>query len=68
MWHMKQRLRPLVDSDGAGVRKKYSFDYIMESLKSMRKETVEFCNAQSSVITASTDEQSRIFQLLEINF
>jgi transposase len=68
MWHMKQRLRPLMDSDGTGVRRKYTFDYIMEILKSMRKETVEFCNAQSSIITVPTDEQNRISQLLKINF
>ena len=66
MWHMKQRLRTLVDSDGAGAHRKYTFDYIMESLKSIRKETVEFSNAQSSVITAPTDEQRSILQLLEI--
>jgi transposase len=68
MWHMKQRLRPLVDSDGAGARRKYSFDYIMESLKSIRKETVEFCNGKSSVITVLTAEQNRILQLLGIKF
>jgi transposase len=67
MWHMKQMLRLLVDCDGAGARRKYSFDYIMESLKSIRKETVEFCNAQSSVITAPTEEQSSILQLLGVS-
>ena len=66
MWHMKQRLQPLVYSDGAGARRKYSFDYVIENLKSIRKETVEFCKAQSSVITSPTDEQSNILQLLGV--
>jgi transposase len=68
MWHMKRQLQPLVESDGVGARRKYTFDYIMESLKSIRKETVEFCNAQSSVITSPTDEQSSILQLLKVKF
>ena len=66
MWHMKQRLRPLLESDGAGTRRKYSFDYIMEIMKSIRKGTVEFNNIQSSVITAPTEEQNSILQLLGI--
>jgi len=66
MWHMKQRLQPLADSDGVGARRKYTFDYIMESLKSIRKETVEFCNARSSIITSQTDEQKRILELLAV--
>ena len=68
MWHMKKRVRSLVDSDGTGARRKYSFDYIIESLKSIRKETVEFSNVQSSVITAPTDEQNNIMQLLGLKF
>ena len=66
LWHMKERLRPLMDSDGAGARRKYSSNYIMESLKSIRKETVEFCNAQSSIITSPTGEQSNILRLLGV--
>ena len=66
MWNMKQRLRSLEDSDGTGSHRKYTFGYIMESLKSIRKETVDFCNAQTSVITSLTEEQSRILQLLGV--
>ena len=66
MWHMKQRLHPLMDSDGQGTHRKYSFEYIMEILKSIRKETVDFCGAQSSVITAPSDEQSGILRLLGV--
>jgi hypothetical protein len=33
MWHMKQRLQPLFDEDGVGTKRKYTFDYIIEILK-----------------------------------
>jgi transposase len=67
MWHMKQRLQPLTEIDGDGASRKYTFDYIMEILKCIRKETVEFCNAESNVITVPTDEQNRILNLLGVS-
>ena len=66
MWQMQQRLRPLMDTDGKGANRKYSFAYIMESLKSIRKETVDFSGAQSTIITAPSVEQSSILRLLEV--
>jgi transposase len=68
MWHMKQRLQPLFDDDGMGTKRKYTFDYIIEILKSIRKETVEFCNTKTNVITQLTEEQNRIMQLLAVGF
>jgi transposase len=68
MWHMKQRMQPLFDADSDGVHRKYTFDYIMEILKSIRKETVEFCNAKASVLTTPSEEQKRILQLLAVKF
>ena len=67
MWHMKQRLQSLFESDGVGKDRKYTFDSIMESLKCIRKETVDICGVESSVITTPTDVQKHILQLLEIS-
>ncbi|MCL1975387.1 MAG: transposase, partial [Firmicutes bacterium] len=67
MWHMKQRLQPLFEIDGTEAGRKYTFDYIMETLKCIRKNTVEFQNAITNVITVPTDEQNRILQLLGIS-
>ena len=64
MWHMKQMLKPLFDADGQGANRKYTFDYIIETLKGIRKETVEICNVKSSVITTPTNEQEHILNLL----
>jgi transposase len=68
MWHMKQRLQPLFETNKNGTYRKYTYDYIMENLKSIRKETVEFCNAKTSIITTPTEEQKRIFELLAVEF
>ena len=67
MWHMNQRLKPLFDADGVGKARKRTFDYLIEVLKCIRKEIVEVCGANSTVITTPTDEQARILQLLDIS-
>ena len=66
MWHMKKRLRPLFDSDGVGAYRKYTFAYVIEALKGIRKNTVDFCGARSHVITTPSDEQKLIFDLLNV--
>jgi hypothetical protein len=66
MWHMKQKLSPLFNSDGKGVDRKFTFDYIIESLKSIRKETVEICDQKSFVITTPSVEQNLILNLLDV--
>ena len=66
MWHMKQRLKPLAESDGVGAGRKYSFDYVLECLKSIRKEDVRFMDADTSIVTVPNDEQERILNLLGV--
>jgi len=66
VWHMKQRLQPLFDTNAEGARRKYSFDYIVECLKCIRKEMVEFCGVITSVVTTPTDEQAHILDLLQV--
>ena len=41
-------------------------DYVMESLKSIRKQTIEICETVSHSVTAPTVEQKRILQLLGV--
>ena len=66
LWHMKQRLLPLFENDGVGTNRKFTFEYVIESLKCIRMESVEVCGAISSVITTPTVEHNRILQLLKI--
>ena len=67
MWHMKQKLQPLFDADGAGENRKYTFHSVLEIFKSIRKETVEVAGAHSCIITTPTTEQQNILKLLEIS-
>ena len=60
MWHMKQRLQPLFEGNEKGAKRKYMFDYVIESLKSIQKNTVEFCNSITRTITSPTGEQRDI--------
>jgi transposase len=66
MWHMNQRLKPIYDDDGVGKKRKYTFDYIIEILKSIRKETVDVCGNISSIITTPTAEQQHVLELLGV--
>jgi transposase len=66
LWHMKQRLQPLFNVVGAGQNRKYTFDYVIEILKCIRKESVEFCGIQSSVVTTTNNEQKNILKLLDV--
>ena len=66
MWHIKQKLQPFFDSDGVGAHRKFTFEYVFENLKSIRKQTIEICGVQSYTITTPTDELQNILQLLEV--
>ena len=60
--------KPLMESDVAGRNKEYTFDYVIQVLKSIRKEIVDFSGVQSEVITEISEEQRKIAELLEIKF
>jgi transposase len=66
MWHMNQRLAPLYESDGVGTDRKFTFNYVIETLKSIRSESVEILDAASFIISTPTDEQKQILDLLGV--
>jgi transposase len=66
MWHMKQRLEPLNKLDNRGKNRLYSFDYIIETLKSVNSNTVEFMDVQSTKITTPNEEQRQFLKLLGV--
>ena len=67
MWHMKQRLQPLFEGDGKGKERKYTFDSVIERMKHISKNTVDFCNVQSEIVSEPTGEQQRILDLLGVS-
>jgi hypothetical protein len=66
MWHMNKMLTPFFETDGVGRKRKLTFDFIMEILKSIRIQDVEVCGALSKIISSPTDEQDQILKLLNV--
>jgi transposase len=66
MWHMNRRLEPFYAADGKGPDRKYTFDYVMETLKCIRVQEVEVRGAKSKIISTPTDEQSQILKHLGV--
>ena len=63
---MKQMIKSVFDEDEKGKNRKYTFDSVIEILKCIRQEKVEFCNAKTHMITEPTEDQRRILNLLGI--
>ena len=66
MWHMRQRLQPLEEIDGVGSNRRYSFAHVIESLKAIRINDVNFMDTDTTVITTPTDEQALLLNLLAV--
>jgi len=66
MWNAKQRLVPLFEADQEGQNKKYTFEHIIERLKSIRKDTVEIQGIATKVITECDEEQEIILNHLNV--
>lgn len=66
MWNMKEMLTPLFDENETGRNGEYTFNHIVERLKSIRNETIDFNGIKSNVITERDSEQSRILDLMGI--
>jgi hypothetical protein len=67
MWHMNGRLKPFFEADGVGKDRKYTFDYVMEVLKSLRVQDVEVCGAQSKVVCKPSVEQASVLKHLGVS-
>lgn len=66
MWNAKQRLTPLFEMDQEGQNKKYTFEHIIERLKSIRQERVEFQGVETMVITECDEDQQTILKHLNV--
>lgn len=65
-WHMRKRLAPLFEQDGAGADRRWTFAGVLERLKGIRRETVVFNNAEVTLKTTPDDEQRQILELLDV--
>jgi predicted DNA-binding helix-hairpin-helix protein len=64
---MKQRLMSLFEEDGVGRSKKYTLTSVIERLKSIRQEKVNFQGIITFSITKPDDEQQKILDLLGVS-
>lgn len=67
-WHMLERLKPLFEKDGKGKERRWSFQTIIERLKSIRIENLKIGNIPlPNVITTPDNEQQVILDLLKVS-
>lgn len=66
MWHMQRRVAPLFAEDGVGGERKYAFDHVIELLKCICENTVEFYGATTKLITEPSEEQKHILELMQV--
>ena len=64
---MKNLLKPLFDEDGVGRSKKYTLANVIERLKSIRQEKIDFQGIITFSITKPDDEQQKILDLLGVS-
>ncbi|MCK4982526.1 MAG: transposase, partial [Victivallaceae bacterium] len=66
-WHAMQKLQPLFDEDGKGKDKRWTFEGIIDRLKSIRKvENLIDGTVVKTNISTLDEEQQQILKLLEV--
>ena len=65
-WHMNQRLKPLFQSDGKNKKRKWTFEHVIERLKSVRRETASMGGSSWKIVNTPDEEQQKIFNLLKV--
>ena len=64
---MKKRLKPLFGSDGKGRKRQWTFERVIERLKSIRREVVSTAGAKWKAVTERDDDQKTILNFLGVN-
>ena len=66
-WHMMEKLKPLFEKDGKGKNKRWTFEGIIDELKSIRKiENLIGDIVIKTNISRADDEQKQILELLNV--
>lgn len=65
-WHMNQRLKPLFQSDGKSKHRRWTFELVIERLKSIRRETITLGGSSCKVVNTPDEEQQKILDILKI--
>lgn len=65
-WHMNQRLKPLFKSDGKNKNRRWTFEYVIERLKSLRRQRLQVQGTSYRVVSMPGNNQQKILDLLKI--
>ncbi len=69
LWHMQQKLKPLLENDGTGADRRWTMETVVERLKSLREETMLLCGVPVKTIRNVPDvEQRHILNLLGVEW
>lgn len=65
-WHMNQRLKPLFQSDGKNKHRRWTFEYVIERLKSLRRQRLQVQGASCRIVCTPDNSQQKILDLLKV--
>lgn len=65
-WHMMQRLQPLFAKDGTHKKRFWTFENVIERLKSIRREEIQVSGVKCKITTAPDEDQQIILDLLNV--
>ena len=66
-WHMTQLLQPLLNTNnGKNKNRFWTFENIIERLKSVRREEIDVAGATCKIVTELDEDQTKILDLLKI--
>ena len=66
-WHMQQKLVPLLESDGTGEDRRWTWAGVLERLKGIRRQTVTMNGTSVTLTSRPDDEQLHLLELLEVS-
>ena len=65
-WHMARRLQSLFDNDDKYKKRFWTFENVIERLKSIRREEINVAGATCKIVTEPDDDQIKILALLKV--
>ncbi len=65
-WHMTQQLQPLFNTNCKNEKRFWTFENIIERLKSIRREEIKIGGTTCKIVTELDDDQEKIYGLLGI--
>jgi len=65
-WHMTQRLQPLFQSDGKYKHRQWTFEHVIERLKSLRRQKLDVLGATCRIVGSPDESQDKILKLMKV--